>query len=75
MPAKGQKLAYISPLPPAKSGIADYSAELVQELARFYQHHFVHGNPADTPRQGAHSRGHAGEANAAGSKKRKKGLP
>lgn len=34
--AKGQKLAYISPLPPAKSGIADYSAELIVELARFY---------------------------------------
>jgi len=30
------RLAYISPLPPEKSGIADYSAELVPELARFY---------------------------------------
>jgi glycosyltransferase involved in cell wall biosynthesis len=30
------KLAYVSPLPPVKSGIADYSAELVPELAKFY---------------------------------------
>jgi glycosyltransferase involved in cell wall biosynthesis len=29
-------LAYVSPLPPQKSGIADYSAELVPELARHY---------------------------------------
>jgi glycosyltransferase involved in cell wall biosynthesis len=30
------KLAYVSPLPPEKSGIADYSAELVPALARHY---------------------------------------
>ncbi len=30
------KLAYISPLPPEKSGIADYSAELLPELSRHY---------------------------------------
>ena len=30
------RLAYISPLPPMKSGIADYSAELLPELARYY---------------------------------------
>lgn len=30
------KLAYVSPLPPAKSGIADYSAELLEELQKFY---------------------------------------
>lgn len=30
------KLAYLSPLPPEKSGIADYSAELLPELARYY---------------------------------------
>jgi glycosyltransferase involved in cell wall biosynthesis len=30
------RLAYISPLPPEKSGISDYSAELLPELARFY---------------------------------------
>lgn len=31
-----KRLAYISPLPPAKSGIADYSAELISELSRHY---------------------------------------
>jgi glycosyltransferase involved in cell wall biosynthesis len=31
------RLAYVSPLPPEKSGIADYSAELAPELARFYE--------------------------------------
>lgn len=30
------RLAYVSPLPPASTGIADYSAELLPELARFY---------------------------------------
>ncbi|MBF0373109.1 MAG: glycosyltransferase [Alphaproteobacteria bacterium] len=30
------RLAYVSPLPPARSGIADYSAELLPELARRY---------------------------------------
>ncbi|MGZ3182189.1 MAG: glycosyltransferase [Telluria sp.] len=30
------RLAYVSPLPPEHSGIADYSAELVPQLARFY---------------------------------------
>lgn len=29
-------LAFISPLPPAKSGIANYSAELISELSRHY---------------------------------------
>lgn len=31
------RLAYVSPLPPQKSGIAYYSAELVPKLARFYE--------------------------------------
>jgi glycosyltransferase involved in cell wall biosynthesis len=31
------RLAYVSPMPPERSGIADYSAELVPELARFYE--------------------------------------
>ncbi|WP_296944469.1 glycosyltransferase [uncultured Massilia sp.] len=31
------RLAYVSPLPPEKSGIADYSAELAPELARYYE--------------------------------------
>ncbi|TYO96591.1 glycosyltransferase [Desulfallas thermosapovorans] len=35
MPSR-PRLAYISPLPPEKSGIADYSAELLPELARYY---------------------------------------
>ena len=30
------KLAYLSPLPPERSGISDYSAELLSELARYY---------------------------------------
>lgn len=36
MSAHRPKLAYISPLPPDRSGIADYSAELLPELARHY---------------------------------------
>lgn len=31
------RLAFVSPLPPVRSGIADYSAELIPELARFYE--------------------------------------
>lgn len=31
------RLAYLSPVPSGKSGIADYSAELLPELARHYQ--------------------------------------
>ena len=31
------KLAYISPLPPERSGISDYSADLLPELARHYE--------------------------------------
>jgi len=30
------KLAYISPLPPERSGISDYSAELLPKLSRYY---------------------------------------
>jgi glycosyltransferase involved in cell wall biosynthesis len=30
------RLAYISPLPPERSGIADYSAELLRDLTRWY---------------------------------------
>lgn len=37
MPAVRPRLAYVSPLPPARSGIADYSALLVPELARYYE--------------------------------------
>jgi glycosyltransferase involved in cell wall biosynthesis len=35
-PIRRPKLAYVSPLPPERSGIADYSAELLPELARHY---------------------------------------
>jgi glycosyltransferase involved in cell wall biosynthesis len=31
------KLAYISPLPPERSGISDYSAELLPELSKYYE--------------------------------------
>ncbi|MBD8541182.1 glycosyltransferase [Oxalobacteraceae sp. CFBP 8761] len=36
LPTGRPKLAYVSPLPPVHSGIADYSAELVPELAKYY---------------------------------------
>lgn len=36
-PEKRPLLAYVSPLPPERSGIADYSAELLQELIRWYE--------------------------------------
>ena len=41
-------LAYLSPLPPSASGIADYSAELLPELAKFYDITLVvaDGHPA-----------------------------
>lgn len=31
------RLAFVSPLPPARSGISDYSAELLPELSRYYE--------------------------------------
>ena len=31
------RLAYVSPLPPQRSGISDYSAELLPELSRYYE--------------------------------------
>jgi glycosyltransferase involved in cell wall biosynthesis len=34
--ARRPRLAYVSPLPPERSGISDYSAELLPELARHY---------------------------------------
>ncbi|MDB5907149.1 MAG: glycosyltransferase [Massilia sp.] len=36
MPVRRPKLAYVAPLRPARSGIADYSAELLPELSRHY---------------------------------------
>lgn len=35
-PAVRPRLAYVSPLPPERSGIAGYSADLLPELARYY---------------------------------------
>lgn len=35
-PTRRPKLAYVSPLPPERSGISDYSAELLPELSRHY---------------------------------------
>ena len=36
LPQNKPRLAYVSPLPPARTGIADYSAELLPELNRYY---------------------------------------
>lgn len=36
LPSRRPSLAYVSPLPPAQSGIADYSAELLPVLAVYY---------------------------------------
>lgn len=36
MPPRRPKLAYVSPLPPERSGISDYSAEFLPELSRHY---------------------------------------
>jgi glycosyltransferase involved in cell wall biosynthesis len=35
--ARRPRLAFVSPLPPERSGIADYSAELLPELAQHYE--------------------------------------
>ncbi len=37
LPVRRPRLAFVSCLPAVKSGIADYAAELLPELARFYQ--------------------------------------
>jgi len=36
LPTRRKKLAYVSPLPPERSGISDYSAELLPRLAQYY---------------------------------------
>lgn len=43
------RLAYISPLPPARSGIADYSAELLPELSRYYDIDVIIAEPTTDP--------------------------
>jgi glycosyltransferase involved in cell wall biosynthesis len=37
LPERRPRMAFLSPLPPERSGIADYSAELLPELARYYE--------------------------------------
>jgi len=37
MVSRRRRLAYVSPLPPEKTGIADYSAELIPQLTRWYE--------------------------------------
>lgn len=37
VPLRRPRLAYVAPLPPERSGIADYSAELLPELSRHYE--------------------------------------
>ena len=36
LPRRRPRLAYVSPLPPQRSGIADYSVDMLPELARYY---------------------------------------
>jgi len=45
LPVRRPKLAYISPLPPERSGIADYSAELLPELSRHYDIEVIVAQP------------------------------
>ncbi|KTT04399.1 glycosyl transferase family 1 [Pseudomonas oryzihabitans] len=40
------RLAYFSPLPPERSGISDYSAELIPELSRHYEIDLITDQPA-----------------------------
>ena len=46
---KRPRLAYVSPLPPARSGISDYSAELLPELASHYQIDVIIAQDSVTP--------------------------
>ncbi len=51
-PARKPRLAYVSPLPPERSGIAGYSADLLPELANYYDIELVLAAPrGDTPWQ------------------------
>ncbi|HEY2621046.1 MAG TPA: glycosyltransferase [Acetobacteraceae bacterium] len=40
------RMAYVSPVPPEQSGIADYSAELIPELGRYYDITIVANKPS-----------------------------
>ena len=46
MAQRRPRLAFVSPLPPERSGIADYSAELLPELAKYYDIDIVLAQPA-----------------------------
>nr|WP_295712836.1 glycosyltransferase [uncultured Halomonas sp.] len=48
-PAIKPRLAFVSPLPPLQTGIADYSAELLQALAPFYTITLVVEQPSVAP--------------------------
>jgi glycosyltransferase involved in cell wall biosynthesis len=45
LPLRRPRLAYLSPLPAQRSGIADYSAGLIPELARYYDIELVTDAP------------------------------
>lgn len=45
LPRQRPRMAYVSPLPPARSGIADYSADLLPELAKYYDIELVLAQP------------------------------
>ena len=43
--SKMPRLAYVSPFPPLRTGIADYSAELLPELSRYYEIEVIADQP------------------------------
>ncbi|MYM68829.1 glycosyltransferase [Pseudoduganella sp. FT55W] len=45
-PATKPRMAYLSPLPPQQSGIADYSVELIAQLQQFYDIELIVEQPA-----------------------------
>lgn len=47
LPRRRLRLAYVSPLPPQKTGVADYSAELIPALAAHYEVDAVVAVPPD----------------------------
>lgn len=58
-PSEKPRLAYVSPIPPARSGIADYSAELIPELARYYRLDLIVPDDFDMSQVGSDLRGQA----------------
>src|SRR5258708_39447074 len=47
LPKSSGRVAYWSPLPPARSGIADYSAELLKQLGKRYDVALFSGDSFD----------------------------